>query len=275
MGGGHVSSTTPADWVARFVDDVYDHAGRRDLFRATSLLAAALLSGAPTGFSLILMDAAVSTWPPAKPNPFLYDTAHHMVRAVWSRRMPAAWRELHVRAQWQTEKPALLPTSSRLFSLDPRTPFRYAEQEGRQELFARVCLWRAAGEDAAPVSRPLRAEALRWVTLCTSYLAYTHVRDALSAGDEDADGTRPHTQSFSSSSASGVFSAAWWTRVSGGSRCTTVPSFPPAIVCVRWSCKRCYARMRILVRVMCRWRRCSNSSVIGWLGFTTSLTGPR
>ncbi|KAG5463931.1 hypothetical protein LSCM1_00104 [Leishmania martiniquensis] len=123
--------------VSSFIDAFATNAALREFFIAGQLLAVALESGMPEGFSLLLLEVT------DRGNPHLRPIAAHLAESVFGPLAPGVWTQQHLTAQWQRERKQLVGEGP-LFVLDAREPFRYASMEARQELFARVSRWNAA-----------------------------------------------------------------------------------------------------------------------------------
>ncbi|KAG5489245.1 hypothetical protein GH5_00109 [Leishmania sp. Ghana 2012 LV757] len=158
--------------VSTFMDAFAKDAALREFFIAGQLLAVALESGMPEGFSLLLLEVT------DRGNPHLRPIAEQLAGSVFGRMAPGVWTEHHLTAQWQREKRQLVSEGS-LFLLDERAPFRYASVEARQELFARVNRWNAAkalqgdgGDTGVSEERQRRrvSQALDHLLWCAGFL---------------------------------------------------------------------------------------------------------
>ena len=133
----HAAAGEEATSVSPFIDAFARDTTLREHFIACQLLSFTLESGMPEGFSLMFVEAA------DRGNPWLRRIVDYLADSVFGRWTATVWTEHHLSAQWQREKKDLALDGS-IFSLNTRSPFRYASMEGRQELFARLSRWQAA-----------------------------------------------------------------------------------------------------------------------------------
>lgn len=103
------------------------------------LFNSAMEIGCSQSFSLLLYAADEGG------NSYVRPFATSLARDVWGgSTVVSLWREEHLLAQWQEEKPkGKAKGLSYAFSLDTHLPFYYATQETRQELMFRINLWSA------------------------------------------------------------------------------------------------------------------------------------
>ncbi|RNF08918.1 hypothetical protein TraAM80_02464 [Trypanosoma rangeli] len=107
----------------------------REATIALQLLATALISGEPDGFTLILLEDM------ERGNDHLHSFAHFISEHVWGKSFTEVWMEEHKAAQWHHAKPKTRGRGP-VFAISSRIPFRYAVPDSRMELFAQIALKR-------------------------------------------------------------------------------------------------------------------------------------
>ncbi|ESL08323.1 hypothetical protein TRSC58_03976 [Trypanosoma rangeli SC58] len=126
----------PANIAGGLAASVLSSRHVREATIALQLIAAALISGEPDGFTLILLEDM------ERGNEHLHSFAHFISEHVWGKSLMEVWMEEHKAAQWHHAKPKTRGRGP-VFAISSRIPFRYAIPDSRMELFARIALKRA------------------------------------------------------------------------------------------------------------------------------------
>ncbi|CBH15573.1 hypothetical protein, conserved [Trypanosoma brucei gambiense DAL972] len=110
---------------------------------ALQLLSAALLSGEPDGFSILLTEEM------DRKNQHLSSFAVFLSEHLWCRgTITGVWVEEHKAAQWHDKKPKTRGYGA-LFDVNTQAPFDYTLSESRLEMFALLALKRALSRQAS------------------------------------------------------------------------------------------------------------------------------
>ncbi|RNF17245.1 uncharacterized protein Tco025E_04886 [Trypanosoma conorhini] len=125
----------PVDVASRLTASVLSSRPVREVAIALQLLAAALVSGEPDGFTLILLEEM------QRGNYHLHSFARFIAEHVWGRSLTEVWMEEHKAAQWHHAKPKTIGRGP-VFAIGSRIPFWYAVPDSRMELFAQIALKR-------------------------------------------------------------------------------------------------------------------------------------
>lgn len=137
---GSMQDTESVVIAERLAYSVFGSRPVRELSIAVQLLSIALVSGAPDGFTLILVEEM------ERHNSHLCSVAAFISEHVFGNLLTEVWMEEHKVSQWHYVRSGTKRWSA-TFSMNPRISFRYALWDSKMEFFAQVALKRAMSEE--------------------------------------------------------------------------------------------------------------------------------